>query len=124
MNTLSLNLPVQWGGEQFNVSDEGCYIKCARTHVRLEFENIVFIEARANYVRFHTPDGSHMTILTMKRLMERLPTDQFLRANRSTIINKSWIASFDSSTVTLKNGKQFSFGEGIWREFVSQINVI
>ena len=124
MNTLFLNLPDRWRGDQINVSDEGCYIRCARTHVRLDFEDIVYVEALANYVRFHTPDRSHMTIITMKRLAERLPSEKFFRINRSTIINKSWIASFDSSTVTLKNGKHFSFGEGLYRNFVAQINLI
>ncbi len=125
METLSSRRRLQHKQEnQITVSDGYFFIRCTRLHVRLNFDDITHIEALANYVKFYTNDQFHLTIITMKKLIEQLPKEVFFRINRSTIINKKWIVSFDRQTVTLKNGKQFSFGEGVWRTFVGQINIL
>jgi two-component system, LytTR family, response regulator len=71
--------------------------------------NVMLLEALENYTLFHLEDGSKiMSSLTLKRHQEKLSDAQFIRANRSTMINLSfidWVELFKhTGFVHLKNG--------------------
>lgn len=49
-------------------------------------EEVAWIEAAGNYVRLHVKDGSHLMRETMTKVLERLPSGEFLRVSRSAIV--------------------------------------
>jgi len=49
-------------------------------------DELDWIESAGNYVRLHTPDGSHLMRQTMRRMADRLPAREFIRVSRSAIV--------------------------------------
>ena len=52
---------------------------------RLPLQDILYLEAMGDYVRFHTDSGSITTHDTLKNLEKTLPESAFLRIHRSHI---------------------------------------
>lgn len=66
---------------------------------------IVFCEGDRNYTHVHFAHRPKMTLsITMRILHERLGESQFLRINRSTLVNRDSIAGYEGHGVVLRNG--------------------
>lgn len=55
--------------------------------IPVQYDDIVFIKAMADYVVVKTTTGKHITLCTMKEMEDRLPQDRFARSHRSYIVN-------------------------------------
>lgn len=74
--------------------DRCIVVKSDYKMVRIDFQEILFIECIKDYVKFHLTDHRIvMTLMNMKKLEERLPNDIFKRTHRSFIAN---MQNFDS----------------------------
>lgn len=62
-------------------------VKVDGSYLFLETSSIHWIEAANNYAALHIGPKTHLVRETMTRLEERLPPGQFIRINRSTIVN-------------------------------------
>jgi DNA-binding LytR/AlgR family response regulator len=58
----------------------------------LPTQSIQRIDAEGDYVRLHVASQSYRIRTTMSGLHKKLPSDQFLRLNRSSIVNVDQIA--------------------------------
>lgn len=68
-------------------------------------EEIVLCKGDSNYTHVHFTDGRKLTVATtLKIIQERLAAQDFVRVNRSGLINKDHIASYDQQEITLTNG--------------------
>jgi two-component system LytT family response regulator len=54
----------------------------------LDIDEIDWIEASGNYVRFHIGNETHSVRETMGAIEQRLPSGMFVRIHRSTIVNR------------------------------------
>ncbi len=82
--------------------------KCRRW---VNFQQIVRLESEGNYTQFFFADGSRLVVaLTLKRLIARLPTGQFVRLHRKHIINRAFITGVRQSVhvVILASGDEIS----------------
>ncbi|MGR3811068.1 LytR/AlgR family response regulator transcription factor [Jiulongibacter sp. NS-SX5] len=71
-------------------------------YVRIKFENILYIESLKNYVAIYTKQGDRIvSLLTMKELEERLPSEMFFRTHKSFIISLDQINHLDGGEITL-----------------------
>ena len=64
---------------------------------QVNFDNILYIEGRKDYVRFHI-EGERLpltTHMTMKAVEDALPTDAFMRINRSYVVRLDKIRTVD-----------------------------
>jgi two-component system LytT family response regulator len=55
--------------------------------VLLKYDDIDWVGAAGNYVEIHAGDATHLMLITLTSLEVRLPTENFVRVGRSTIIN-------------------------------------
>ncbi|GHB52158.1 LytR/AlgR family response regulator transcription factor [Persicitalea jodogahamensis] len=103
MNTPSLSvpqIPVHIGGYE---------------HARPE--EIVLCKGDSNYTHVHFTNGRKLTVATtLKIIQERLAARDFVRVNRSGLINKDHIASYDQDEITLTNGTVLSIARRRRRE--------
>jgi DNA-binding LytR/AlgR family response regulator len=96
------------------------YIKSNSRFYRIEFANILYIEALADYVIFHTvTHGKLIVHYTMKGIEKRLPESQFKRVHRSFIVNLRQIELLED--VNIQIGKKIipvgaSYKEGFMKE--------
>ncbi len=58
------------------------YVKCDGKIEKVLYDELVYIEAMANYVTLYTPNNKLVVYLTIKGILERLPTEKFLQVRR------------------------------------------
>ena len=86
-----------------NLSANGTdlFVKTGGKLVRLNFEDVLYIEALSTYVVLVTPRQKHIVGGTLKNIEERLPFRHFVRVHRSYIVNLHRIDSMADSTLQL-----------------------
>jgi DNA-binding LytR/AlgR family response regulator len=79
--------------------------------VKVDFQNILYIEARKNYTRLVMEERpTAMVLVTLKQWEKLLPHDQFCRVHRGYVVSIGKIVSFDNKYVYLP-GEKISIGE-------------
>ena len=70
---------------------------------QIELDNITFIEGFKDYVRIHLADGSDpvLTLTRMKTLEEQLPSDRFVRVQKSYIVQIQKIEAIERSHIII-----------------------
>ena len=84
-------------------SDEACiYVHAEYRLVKILIRDIDYIESMEDYVRFHLgKDRTIMTLMTLKKALDLLPDEQFIRIHRSYIIPLAKIRSLQHKKVEL-----------------------
>jgi two-component system, LytTR family, response regulator LytT len=76
------------------------FIKSEYKILRINFDDISYIEAMSEYIRIHLLSSKAvMTQLRMKSIEEQLPDDRFMRVHRSYIINLSKISVIERNRI-------------------------
>lgn len=70
--------------------------------LRIDFDEIDFVEAMNNYVGFHCGVKKTLAYLTLKELEVRLPSSQFMRVQKSYIVALKEISSMENNELILK----------------------
>lgn len=91
------------------------FIRYNGRYIKIEFRNLVYIEAYKNYSKLHTTQSSYCILVTMKKIESILPAKMFCRIHRSFIAGFKYIDSFDKDSVLIQTtgfvqaaGKYFS----------------
>lgn len=82
-----------------HVEDEFIFVKSDRRFFKVGLKDILFIEGLKDYVVIQLENQRIITRMTVKNIHEILPQSIFLRINRSYIINRNKIDSFDNNDV-------------------------
>lgn len=107
-----------------NNEEEDFYIKSGTKGkmVKLKYDDIYYIEARANYLEFHLPEKSYLTYLTMKEIEEKLPAKKFIRVHKSYIVNIKKIIALDANQIFLEKNGPVDIGRSYRSSLLSVIN--
>lgn len=81
------------------VEEEFIFVKSDRRFFKVNLKDILFIEGLKDYVIIQLENQRIITRMTLKSIHEMLPQSTFLRINRSYIINRNKIESFDNNDV-------------------------
>lgn len=84
------------------VEAEFIFVKSERRFFKVNFKDILFIEGLKDYVVIQTEKQRLITHMNLKRIHEMLPGHMFLRVNRSYIINKNRVDSFNNNDVFIE----------------------
>ncbi|MGV0830226.1 LytR/AlgR family response regulator transcription factor [Empedobacter brevis] len=84
------------------------FVKANGKLEKIIFAEIIYIEAQGDYLKIVTKNEHFVTLSTMKSFEEHLIIPEFLRVQRSFIVNVSAIRSFSGHTIELDNGKSIS----------------
>ena len=71
--------------------------------IKIDIDDIDYIESRSNYVAFHRGSDVTLAYLTLKDLELRLPPSQFTRVHKSYIVALNRITAFENGSLLLKN---------------------
>lgn len=77
------------------------FIKVNYQNVKIDFNDILYIEGLKDYVKIYTKEKMFMARMNLKGIETKLPSDQFIRAHRSFIISLSKISSFQKGQIFL-----------------------
>jgi two-component system LytT family response regulator len=85
-------------------SDNHLFVKSGYKLVRIELDDIKYIESMHEYVRIHLCNEKPvMTLGSMKAIEEQLPPDKFLRVHRSFIVNTDKIRVIERNRIVFDN---------------------
>ncbi|MCF1713614.1 LytTR family DNA-binding domain-containing protein [Flavihumibacter sp. RY-1] len=71
--------------------------------VKINYDEIDFIEGQKNYVAFHKGKEKILTLLNLKDIEDRLPKNIFVRVHRSFIVPFKNIVSIENNILKLRN---------------------
>jgi DNA-binding LytR/AlgR family response regulator len=79
------------------------FIKVETKMVRVELDDILYIEGLKNYVSIHTKTQRIVTLQVMKQLEKVLPPNRFIRIHKSYIVALDKIVSIERQEVSIKD---------------------
>lgn len=84
------------------VAAEYFFVKADRRYFKVNFSDILFIEGLKDYVIIQLSDQRIITRMSLKAIFDLLPQTNFLRVNKSYIVNTGHIESFDNNDIFIK----------------------
>ena len=101
-----------------SVETKHLFIRSEYSLVKLQINEIAYIEGLADYLKIHIDSGKTLlTRMTMKNILSRLPANQFIRVHRSFIIPLDRIKSVRNKMIQLENDKEIPVGVSYEEEF-------
>ena len=77
------------------------FVKTEGRLVRINFEDILYIESVGDYLRIKTPKTAFMVHGTIKGIDEKLPPAKFVKVHRAYIVNLSKIVDIEDTTLVI-----------------------
>jgi DNA-binding LytR/AlgR family response regulator len=81
------------------------FIKAANSYEKVFFADILFIEARQNYMSIQGEKNKLMALLTIKSMEEQLPARKFMRIHKSYIVAVEKITSLRGNEIVIGTHK-------------------
>jgi len=104
-------------------TDDHIYIKTDGKLVRLNNDDILYIESMGDYVKFVLTDKKYVSHNTIKNLEEKINSTVFLKIHRSYIINMKKVQNIRDNTVVI-NGLELPISKANRAEVLKRLNVI
>jgi two-component system LytT family response regulator len=104
--------------EKLESYDEFLFIKSEYKLLRVNLDDIEFIEGMKEYVRIHiTGQKPIMTLLSMKSLEEKLPSGKFMRVHRSYIVNLEKVTTVERMTIVFGDKHRIPISDNYKEKF-------
>ena len=78
------------------------FIKTAKRLVRIDLENLLYVETIGDYVLFKTIDDQYIVHSSLKNIVSKLNHPYFLKVHRSFIVNVSKIFDIEENTLVIE----------------------
>ena len=92
------------------------FIKTDSKLVQLDLNQVLWVEALGNYIRVHTENEKHTVLSTMKEIESKLPSQDFIRVQRSFIVRLDKVKSISDNYIIIKD-KEIHIGKSYKEEF-------
>jgi len=96
------------------------FVKVGTRSIKINFDNVLYIEALSTYSVLVTTTQKHIVYLTLKALNERLPFAHFVRVHRSYIVNLRRIEAVEDHMLKLGN-YEVPVGKSYQEEFTRHL---
>jgi len=107
---------------------EFLFIKSEYKTIRINFNEIIYIQSMSEYVQFHlSVNKTIMSLLSLKSLESQLPEDVFMRVHRSFIVNLQKIRTVERNEIIYDNGVIVPVGQQYllkFQEFIDKNFII
>lgn len=104
--------------------DNDLFVKVNSKMVRINFDEVLYIEALSDYVVIVTEKQKYIVYTTMKSLDARLPFEHFVRVHRSYIINLKRIEAIEDGAAVVPGGQHVPIGKSYQEAFFGKLNRI
>ena len=99
-------------------NEQFLFIKTEYKIVRIDLNNIKYIEGMRDYIRIHLVDENPiMALLKMKNIMEHLPADHFMRVHRSYIVNLNRVHTIERNRIVFDKNVYIPISEQYKEDF-------
>lgn len=100
LHTLKQKKPAAERAENSHI-----FVKCDGRIEKVLLDELIYIEALANYVTLYTKTGKLLAYLTIKGILESLPPGKFLQVHKSYIVNLDFITTIEGNMLYVGNTK-------------------
>ena len=90
-------------------SETSFLVKVDKKLVQIAYSEIVYVEGMKDYIKIHLADRFFITHMTMTRMMSLL-SSQFIRINRSYIVQTMHIKYIEGNMMMMSNGDRLTIG--------------
>ncbi|NOU58431.1 LytR/AlgR family response regulator transcription factor [Marinifilum caeruleilacunae] len=101
--------------------EEFIFIKADKKTIKLNFNEIVYVEGLGDYIKIHLKERSIVSKLTIKRMEDLLPKSRFPRVHKSFIIALSEINAIEGNQIEISDQK-IPIGQIYRQNFMELIN--
>lgn len=121
--TGRLHDPAQSAARGGPVKDNHIFVHCGLKGqmIRIELNDIFYIESLNNYLIFYLKDEKHIVYITLKEMLQTLPPDSFSRIHKSVIINDNRIKAIEGNQVVLNEKIKLTIGQSYKDAFLAKI---
>lgn len=98
------------------------FVKDEHLFIRIDFEDIIYIQANGNYLNIHTANKRHVVRGTIKSIQRKLPFNQFYQTHRSYIINSEKIERFGGNFIVIDN-TNVPLSSSYKEELIKRLNI-
>lgn len=97
------------------------FIKADKKTVKLNFNDIKYLEGLGDYIKIHTKKKTIVSKLTIKKMEELLPKNNFPRVHKSFIVSLNMIESIEGNQIEIE-GEKIPIGQIYRQSFMDLIN--
>jgi len=97
------------------------FIKVDRKLIKLNYDDILYIEALGDYVKFITSDNTFVSYMKVSALEKLLPAHKFLRIHRSYIVSQQKISYLEGNFLRI-NEIELPIGQTFKDELYEKLN--
>lgn len=105
------------------MNDGHMFVKADSKMVRINYEDIWYVEAFADYVKIYTSEDKRVvTLQTMKNMEQSLPADKFARVHRSYIVAINKVEAIGAHEIKIGN-KHIPLGKNYKDAFSKRMHI-
>lgn len=93
------------GRQSFSENEDYIFVKADNRLEKIQFADILFVEALENYICIQTLDRKIITHLTLTSIKEKLPASQFIQPHKSFIVSIDRINSIEGNILHILSFK-------------------
>lgn len=97
------------------------FVKTDNRLEKINFNDLLFVEAMENYVALYTADKKMITHSTLKALQEKLPPGKFIQPHKSYLVNINCISSIEGNILHLGGKFQVPISKYLKEETMEKI---
>lgn len=96
------------------------FIKSDKKTVKIKYSDLLYIEGLGDYIKLYCSDKKIVSNLSMKKIMDLLPANQFYRIHKSFIISIEHIEAIEGNSVKI-NTTRLPIGNSYRQDFLQYI---
>jgi DNA-binding LytR/AlgR family response regulator len=91
--------------------------------IKINTDDILFIEAIGNYISIHTSSARHVVHTTMKAILDKISEKDFIRVHQSYIVRVDKIIHIEGNTIIIDK-KMIPISRSYREDLMSRLNLI
>lgn len=97
------------------------YVRSEYSLVKILFSEISYLETMDDYIKIHRKENDTvLTLSSMNKMMDKLPSDMFVRVHRSFSVAIDCIESITAKNILIKNS-EIPIGRSYEKDFLNKI---
>lgn len=82
---------------------EELFVRVDSKYVRIQLDDILFVESLGDYVKFITDKKTYIVHSTLKNIDDKLKSDHFIKVHRSYIVNITKIVDIEETNLVIRD---------------------